>query len=58
MSGQELYEFYLVMCKRHGITGYKAKWELLLPQQKQLWIDMTDLLCPELSDEAKEVLNG
>jgi hypothetical protein len=54
MNGQELYEFYVILNKKSFI--YPVIWALMSEKQQQIWTDMADLLAPELSDDAKELL--
>ena len=54
MTGQEVYEFYLVVAATRDY--FPCMWVALPENQRQAWDDVADLLCPEMSDEAKEIM--
>jgi hypothetical protein len=54
MNGKQLYEFYALLQLRENCMV--DDWYVIEPNDRQVWEAMADLLCPELSDEAKEIL--
>ena len=55
MNGQDLYEFYGALQLLRNNCSIDP-WDVLDAAEQRVWDDMADLLCPELSDQAKEIL--
>ena len=54
MNGKQLYEFYVALHARRNCMV--DPWCDMEPHDQNIWEEMADLLCPELSDDAKEMM--
>ncbi len=54
MSGRQLYAFYAMLQLRNNCEV--DDWFDLDDIEQRVWEDMANLLCPEMSDEAKEMM--
>jgi hypothetical protein len=54
MNGKQLYEFYALLQLRENCMV--DDWYVIEPNDRKVWEAMADLLCPELSDDAKEMM--
>jgi len=55
MNGEELYEFYGVLQLLRNNCAVDD-WADVDAAEQRVWNEMADLLCPEMSDDAKDLM--